>query len=573
MSGAEFIALYFQKQKVSHVFEVIGGMIALVIDAMHRKTRINIISMHHEQAAGFAAEGFSRIANRPSVALATSGPGATNLVTAIGSCYFDSVPVLFLTGQVNRNEQKKRKKIRQLGFQETDIVSVTRPICKKSYMAQSASHLEALLPHAFKTLDEGRKGPVVLDVPMDVQKTVFHFSLKPKKVKSSNFIQKEKTFYRYLEESLSSAQRPLILVGGGIRSSGTLKQAQKFIKRSGIPAVNSLMAVDVLPFRDPLRVGLIGSYGNRWANLALAESDLLLVVGSRLDIRQTGANPKSFSQGKKIFHVDTEAGEMNNRIKGCVTIRSDLPAFFQQIIKVKKNQNKKWPKWLKRIEGLKQKWPDIKEHSHSNSINPNKLMVKLSERSKIARGFIVDVGQHQMWAAQSLRLFLGQRFITSGGMGAMGFALPAAIGACFAAKNEPIVMIAGDGGFQCNLQELETVKRNNLAIKMVVINNGCHGMVRQFQESYLGKRYKSTLFGYSAPSFTAIAKAYGINAIKIKHEKNIESGLQFMWRKKREPFLLEVFLPSKVNVYPKLAFGKTLADMEPQVSSKKLEST
>lgn len=200
-------------------------------------------------------------------------------------------------------------------------------------------------------------------------------------------------------------------------------------------------------------------------------------------------------------------------------------------------------------------------------------MVQLSERSKKARGFIVDVGQHQMWAAQSLRLFFRQRFITSGGMGSMGFALPAAIGACFAAKNEPIVMIAGDGGFQCNLQELETVKRNNLAIKMVVINNGCHGMVRQFQESYLGKRYQSTLFGYSAPSFTAIAKAYGIKAIKIRHEKNIESGLQFMWRNKREPFLLEVFLPSKVNVYPKLAFGKTLADMEPQVSSKKLEST
>ena len=573
MSGAEFIALYFQKQKVSHVFEVIGGMIALVIDAMYRKTRINIISMHHEQAAGFAAEGFSRIANRPSVALATSGPGATNLVTAIGSCYFDSVPVLFLTGQVNRNEQKKRKKIRQLGFQETDIVSVTRPICKKSYMAQSASHLEALLPHAFKTLDEGRKGPVVLDVPMDVQKNLYPFSLKKKQVDFGPFRKKGNSFFKRLQHGLECAQRPLILFGGGIRSSSMEKQAEKLVNRFGIPAVNSLMAVDVLPFLNPLRVGLIGSYGNRWANLALAESDLLLVLGSRLDIRQTGSNPKSFSRGKKIFHVDAEQGEMNNRIKGCFTLRSELPTFFEKVRQKSGQQNKRWPEWVKRIHCLKRQWPDIKEIPSADLINPNKLMIQLSERSKKACGFVVDVGQHQMWAAQSLRLSSGQRFITSGGMGSMGFALPASIGACLAAKPDPVVMIAGDGGFQCNLQELETVRRNHLAIKMVVINNGCHGMVRQFQESYLEQRYQSTLLGYSAPSFAKIAQAYGIKATQVRHGKDIDLKLRIMWEKPREPFLLEVILPSNMNVYPKLAFGKTLADMEPQVSSEKLEST
>ena len=573
ITGAEFIALYLQKQKISHVLEVIGGMIALIIDAMYRKTGIKIISMHHEQAAGFAAEGFSRFTNRPSVAMATSGPGATNLATAIGSCYFDSVPVLFLTGQVNRNEQKKRKKIRQLGFQETDIVSVTKPICKKSYMVQSARHLQALLPHTFEIMAEGRKGPVVLDVPMDIQKNLYYFSLKKKNADPGISPQHERSFFTYLQHSLEGARKPLILLGGGIRSSGTEKQADKLVQRFGIPAVHSLMAVDVLPFLNPLRVGLIGSYGNRWANLALAESDLLLVLGSRLDIRQTGANAKSFSRGKKIFHVDTERGEMNNRIKGCLTFQSELPFFFEKLLKKKGFKNKKWSEWTKKIHFLKKQWPDTKENKNSDRVNPNRFMIALSERSKKASGFVVDVGQHQMWAAQSLRLFAGQRFITSGGMGSMGFALPASIGACLAVTPCPIVMIAGDGGFQCNLQELQTVKRNNLAIKMVVINNGCHGMVRQFQESYLEKRYQSTLLGYSAPSFAKIARAYGIKATKVVREKDVELKLRMMWEKPREPFLLEVVLSSDVNVYPKLAFGKTLADMEPQVFSEKLEST
>jgi acetolactate synthase-1/2/3 large subunit len=304
----------------------------------------------------------------------------------------------------------------------------------------------------------------------------------------------------------------MILAGGGIRSAQAVEPFRQLVNALQIPVIYSLMGVDILPTENPLRIGMLGSYGNRWTNLSLARADFLLVLGSRLDIRQTGAQTNAFKGERAIFHVDCEAGELNNRVVGCQTVIAQLRPFITAAASAAAHQPSMPDRsaWLAEITDLKAQWPDTGEQIDITGINPNQLMHDISRVSGAASAFVVDVGQHQMWAAQSLEPRADQRFLTSGGMGAMGFALPAAIGAALSQPERPVVMIAGDGGVQLNIQELQTVVRNKLPIKLIILNNNCHGMVRQFQQSYMNERYQSTLWGYSAPDFTQIARAYGI---------------------------------------------------------------
>ena len=575
ISNAEFLARYLETRGVTHVYELIGGMITFLVDALHQHTRISIVSMHHEQAAGFAAEGWARITGVPGVAMGTSGPGATNLLTAIGSCYFDSVPTVFITGQVNRYEQKQDRAIRQLGFQETDIVAMAKPVTKAAWLVNEPADLPRILDEAFRLAYSGRPGPVLIDIPMDVQRHVQPRALPEPAAQGSQKLTSvgvsRQLFLEQLATRLSAASRPLLLVGGGIRSSRACPELRAFVEAVGIPCVHSLMGVDVLPHGDEHRVGMIGSYGNRWANLALAQSDFLLVLGSRLDVRQTGSDTEGFSRGRSVFHVDCEEGEMNNRITGCITLRDLLGDFLPAAVQKLPRHAARRPAWLASTNSLKAAYPDTAELATASGINPNHFIHRLACHSQRACAFVADVGQHQMWAAQSLELADHQRFLTSGGMGAMGFALPAAIGAALAAG--VTVVIAGDGGFQLNLQELQTIVRNQLPVKIVVLNNHCHGMVRQFQESYFKGRYQSTLWGYDAPDFCAVAKAYGIPAHRLAAAENIEDALLELWREPSKPFLLEVELDTATNVYPKLAFGRNFGEMEPGARPLDMEGT
>ena len=342
----------------------------------------------------------------------------------------------------------------------------------------------------------------------------------------------------------------------------------------GVPVVNSLLAVNVLNYDHPQRVGLIGSYGNRWANIALGSCDMLLVLGSRLDIRQTGADVLSFQSERKIFHVDCEGGEINNRVQGCFAVETDLRSFLPAAIKAAKGfAFRDHPAWQDEIKQLREKWPDTDEIKMDRGINPNRFMHELSLVSSQATGFVVDTGNHQMWAAQSLELGSEQKFLTSGGMGAMGFSLPAAIGASFASPGRPVVQIAGDGGMQMNIQELETIALHKLPVKMVVLNNHSYGMVRQFQQSYFHERYPSTYQGYSTPDFEKVAQAYGIQAATINDEDSIQHGLFKLWEDPRVPFLLQVDIDPMINAYPKLAFGYSITEMEPFVKPLDMEGT
>ncbi|MBW4889892.1 thiamine pyrophosphate-binding protein [Mucilaginibacter sp. HMF5004] len=572
MKASDYIAEFLERKGVICIFELSGGMITHLLDSVSQKTKINIVTMHHEQSAAFAADAFGRVTGIPGIAMATSGPGATNLLTGIASCYFDSSPAVFITGQVNRHEQKGDMGIRQLGFQETDIVAMAKPITKAAFLVNNPDEIPAIFEKAFKIAVEGRPGPVLIDLPMDVQRTQIDPSVILHQQSDGFEIPQDKL--NSLVADIKAAKRPLILVGRGVKASQTQSAFDAFVKQTNIPVITTLLALDTIAADDDLRVGFIGSYGNRWANIAFGECDLLIVLGSRLDIRQTGAETK-FIENRKIYHVDCEASEINNRVKGCVALVTTLPIFFKQFkTTVADGLFCRPDNWLNSITDLKIKWPDTEELKPIG-INPNKLMHQLSEVSSNAAAYLADVGSHQMWSAQSLQLNKGQLFLTSGGMGAMGFALPASIGACIATGNKPVVVLIGDGCMQLNIQELQTIVRNKLPIKVIVLNNQTLGMIRQFQDNYFESRYQSTYWGYDTPDFEKVAVAYGITSKTISTPEEVQAAFDWMWSNENhdKPIVLQVMIDPHTNTYPKLAFGKPITEMEPFSAPLGMEST
>ena len=377
-----------------------------------------------------------------------------------------------------------------------------------------------------------------------------------------------------LNDYIKKAQRPLILLGRGIKCASAEAELLTFVEQTKIPVVTSLLALDVIAYENPLRVGFIGTYGNRWANLAIGQSDLLIVIGSRLDVRQTGADVDGFAKNKTIIHIDCDEGEINNRIQGCLSIVADAKHFLLQVnAQFFSSCYPDFKPWLDDIALLKASWSDVLELKEFPGINPNYFMHALSKSSQQAIGYVADVGNHQMWAAQSLEIYSQQMFMTSGGMGAMGFALPAAIGASLSCGKKPVVVIVGDGAFQMNIQELQTVVRNRIPLKIIVLNNNCLGMIRQFQDSYFEGRYQSTYWGYTAPDFSAIAAAYGIPSKTISSMAEVEAGTSWLWENGEGPALLQVMISSSMNVYPKIAFGRPIHEMEPFAEPIAMEST
>jgi acetolactate synthase-1/2/3 large subunit len=576
MKVSEYLAKFLFINKVEFVFELSGGMITHLLDAIHRENNIKIITMHHEQGASFAVDGFSRCsASGIGVAMATSGPGATNLLTGIGSCYFDSVPSIFITGQVNQKEQKGDKKIRQLGFQETDIIRMAEPITKKSYKVNSAQDISQILKEAFKIALSDRPGPVLIDIPMNIQSQDIEVHENDIQLvhKEETQLDLSKSFWDELYSDIKKSTKPIILAGRGAVISKSKSNIEQWSRQLDTPIVSSLLGIGIVDSENEYSAGMIGTYGNRWSNISIGNCDLLIVLGSRLDIRQTGADIESFMSNKKIYHIDIDIYEINNRLKNCISVNMDVSSFLNQaLIEIPQDIQFDNSEWKNTIKKLKSEWPDTEELEDIVGINPNNFIKKLAIKSDKSKVYTADVGSHQMWAAQSLRLNRDQVFITSGGMGAMGFSLPAAIGACLATKS-PVISISGDGGFQLNIQELQTIVRLNLPIKIVILNNQSLGMIRQFQDSYFDGRHQSTVWGYSAPDFEKIAKAYGIEAYSIQEENEIDLGIEKLWADDLKPFLLQVSIDAKTNVYPKIAFGRPITDMEPFVKAIEMEGT
>ena len=546
VTKAEFIAWYIAEKNVPAVFTLSGGMIAFIIDAIYRLGVTPIIGLRHEQAAGFAAETCTRVSKIPAVALATSGPGATNLITAIASSFFDSVPTVYITGQVNQEEIKKSKFQRQNGFQELNIVEAVRGITKSAIQISSNTDLNLVLNEAWEAATTGRPGPVLIDIPIDVQQEVY------RSTKSRNFQDNNKRNYRKeidkLSELIAKHKHPLVLAGGGLVTADVTKDFRKLVAKLNLPVVHTLMAVDSLPSSSRHRIGMIGSYGNKEANYALRESDLLICLGSRLDVRQIGNDIKQFKSGKYIYRVDIDEFELNGRVVAKKNIRVNLKDFISDWLKHCEMSTSN--QWIDEIHEYRISNPQQEEQDEGLIWGPNDALLQISKLCKGAEGFIVDVGQHQMWAAQSLELNDKHRFITSGGLGAMGFALPSAIGACFAKKGNWIV-IAGDGCTQLSIAEIQTIKEHNLPIVIFVINNNQHGMVAQFQETNLENRLVLTREGYSTPDFLNLANAFGIPSFKTSTSIELDEISKKLNGKIKGPMLIEILLSNNARALPK----------------------
>jgi acetolactate synthase-1/2/3 large subunit len=575
MKLSDYVIDFVKKQGVDHVFEFIGGAIAHLLDSVAKRDDIDCISVRHEQAGAFAAEAYARLNGKLGVAMATSGPGALNLVTGIGSCYFDSVPCLFITGQVNTYEYKFEQPVRQIGFQETDIVSVVQSLTKYSEMVLDPKKIRYHLEKAVFIAQSGRPGPVLLDIPMNLQRD----NIEPEDLESffdsEEYIalirtQKKEVSNKQLDEVLAllkNAKRPVVLVGGGIRIGGAQDVLRALIDKTGIPVVASLMGLDALAHTHPAYYGLIGSYGNRYSNLTLANSDLLLILGSRLDTRQTGTRPDTFGRAAKKIHVDIDFNELNAKVTADIAIHSDVKSFLEKLIGVLPESLKlDLNDWYTVINNYKQKYP-TRGTVGPDQIDPNDFIAELSSHSKEGDVVCLDVGQHQMWASQSFKLKENQRLLNSGGMGAMGFALPAAIGATLASMQRTIV-IAGDGGIQLNIQEYDTIVKHKLPIKIFVMNNNCLGMVRQFQDLYFEGRKQSTV--YTAPNLNSIAEAYGIPSFSVNNKSEIDDVLSKVMEMDG-PTFVNVHLIQDTAVNPKLVVNKPIEDMSPHLERDELK--
>jgi acetolactate synthase I/II/III large subunit len=565
LKASDAIAKLLTKHKIETCFELVGGMITHLLDSFSESKQFNIISMHHEQAAAFAAEGVARYfcGNKVAVAMGTSGPGATNLTTGIGSCWFDSIPCLFITGQVNTHEQKGQRGIRQQGFQELEIVEIVSSITKFSAKIDDVNSLLPTLHEAISVMLSGRLGPVLVDIPNNIQKAeisdsdIEYWVNKPLNIQNTP-VTNQNDLSSLLSLCASSVS-PLVCIGGGVRWSPFLSDWLRLLNNHNVPYVSTLMGHERTTVTNSY-FNMIGSYGNREANWAVQNCDLLIVVGARLDVRQTGADTNDFARNAKIVQIDIDPSQLNNRISAdlnfCCSANDFLKSF--QISKYTfPKLDSKWINQLQKIRNL----ADRDEYSDWE-ISPSALFKVLNNTmfgQKV--DYVCDVGNHQMWAAQTLKITNDQAVHYSGGMGAMGFALPAAIGIAVASRSK-VIVITGDGSLQINIQELDTIKRLNLDITIIVLNNFVLGMVKNFQDMYFDGRDQSTKKGYSSPSFTKIAEAYGIQAIRLSEMKSIKDTFRKI-PEISDPILIEVMMEGATECRPRLAFGSKLDEQFP----------
>ena len=562
MKISDYIVEYFISRGITDVFGYPGGMVIHLMNSFRKYGRdITAHVNYHEQAAAFAACGYAQTSGKIGIAYATSGPGATNLLTGICNAYFDSIPCVFITGQVNTFESKGERCIRQCGFQETNIITIVKDVTKYAAYVEDPLKIRYYLDRAFAEATEGRMGPALLDIPMNVFRSEIDAhalaGYDGTDNQAADIANMESVFTDELNRAFQKAARPCLLLGNGIKISQTQSIAKNVADRLRIPVVTSMIAFDAIAGSE-YSFGFIGAYGSREANFIVAKCDLLISIGSRLDVRQVGAKRANFAPDAKLIRVDIDEGEMSNRVHDDeiqVKLSAEIALAILADIKIDKD----YSKWLQTCGAIR------RELFGHDERTPNLLVKKLS--MGVAEDSIIttDVGQNQVWVAQSFVLKALQKVLFSGGHGAMGYSLPAAIGAYFGSGKKPVVCFCGDGGFQMNIQELQFVKRENLPITIILLNNKSLGMIRHFQEMYFdGKYYQTTLNGgYTTPDFSKIAEAYGIRHVKIETLEDADACRPIQ---PEGPLFIEVIINEDTYVFPKLEFGKPNQDQEPLLS-------
>ena len=562
MKASDYIVRFLKRQGVTDVFGYPGGMVTHLMESFDRcKDAPRAHICYHEQGCAMAACGWAELTGLPGVAYATSGPGATNLLTGIACAYFESLPALFITGQVNTYEMKGELQVRQRGFQETDIISIAKPITKLAMAVNDAAELPAALELAFRTAMEGRRGPVLLDIPMNVQRG--EVDTEPGQIAFESGADNEeacRAAVSALCDALGRAKRPLILAGHGIALSGQRDAFRELVGQLGIPVVTSMIAVDALASHAPCNFGFVGAYGARPANWIVDHCDLLITLGSRLDCRQTGVNKSLFAPDAEIYRVDVDPGEMTNRVSETEHhIVLSLEELLPQLVRATKKLRPQTEAWNRVCAEAKELLSRIDVGNPGN--DAAQALGKLLDPSAVV---VTDVGQNQVWTAQSLEVRGEQRVLFSGGHGAMGYALPASVGAALATGGVPVICCTGDGGLQMNVQELQTVVREQLPVKIVLFNNHALGMIHHFQEMYFDSNYVQTdaAKGFVTPDFAALARAYGLRFVRWEDQNAEELRVMLA---DNAPLFVEIPLPQTTHVFPKLGMNKPIHEQEPPV--------
>ena len=560
MKASDYIVSFFEQRGVNVVFGYIGGMITHLVDSLGQNDKMRYIQTYHEQTAAIAAEGYAIESGKFGVAICTSGPGVTNMMTGIADAYFGSIPVLFISGQVNTYEYKYDKPIRQQGFQEMEVVNVVKPITKYAVLLDKPEDIRYELEKAVYIATHGRKGPVAIDLPMNISRA----EIEPENLRGYELEVEETTVIPTLDviKSIENAKRPIILIGGGAAGDGVDLRLNEFLAKTNIPVITSLMGRGIIDETYPHYVGMVGSYGNRCANMAVAKADLLITLGSRMDTRQTGAMYQEFLKGGKIIHVDLDHNELDyhrleNRLKVHASVADFLNALDKETIIYQDYSS--WNTWIGK---LKENYSQDKEvERFVDNKAPYQLLQRLNEISKEGDVFTVDVGQNQMWSAQTLKLKKDQRFVNSGGLAPMGFAMPAAIGISFANPQKTVYCVTGDGGFHMAIQSMLTISQYNLNIKIVVINNSALGMITQFQHLYFNDRMYGTTKagGYINPDLKAMAKAYGVRYSEYTSDSLNE------FETSDGPRMINYVVSGLTTVSPKLEYNKPIDKPSPQL--------
>ncbi|MGD9941551.1 MAG: thiamine pyrophosphate-binding protein [Clostridia bacterium] len=577
MKASDYIVQFLKHKGIDVVFGYSGGAITHLMDSLNQEDGIRFLQTYHEQTASIAAEGFSWLSGVPGVAMATSGPGATNLLTGIADAYFDSLPVIYITGQVNTYEYKGDKPIRQQGFQETDIVAIVESVTKYAVQVTDPDHLRYELEKAWTAATTGRQGPVLLDIPMDVQRAdIDGQSMKPYPTKSVE-TRRLKYLNGFSMEKLAAlvagSRRPLLLLGGGVARAGAAEEARKLARLHGIPVVVSLLGKGCFPDDDVLSMGMIGSYGNRCANLAVANADLLIAVGTRLDTRQTGTNLASFVRGGRIVRLDIDQAEIDyHRLKDVLAIVGDAKDFLIELMSMPWGHPRE--EWLGYLDRIKREYGQDNEITRNiENKRPYEVMDTLNRYATVDQVFTVDIGQNQMFAAQKILIRQGQAWKTSGGLAPMGFALPAAIGAAFASRmKRQIFAITGDGGLHLAAQSLLTIVQYKLPIKIILLNNRSLGMITQFQDLYFDRRKEGTTreSGYLVPDFSYMAQSTGLTYFRFSDSRLSDTELLDQAFRLDGPALIEFDVGDLTVVYPKLEVNMSLEDISPRLPPEEL---
>jgi acetolactate synthase-1/2/3 large subunit len=550
LTGAQIVCESLLKEGVKVMFGIPGGVLLPFYDTLPQYPKIHHILCRHEQGAAHAAEGYARACGKVGVCLATSGPGATNLVTGIASAYLDSVPMVAITGQV------ARPFIGKDAFQEIDITGITLPITKHNYLVASAHELATVVKESFHIASTGRQGPVLIDIPRDVfvEESEYHYPEKADMPGYKPTVRGHPAQIKKAAKFIKESNRPLIIAGNGVIASGASAELKELAEKAQIPVVNTLLGLGSFPGTHVLCLGMLGMHGLAHANMAVSAADLIIAIGMRFDDRAT-ANVAGFAPKAQVIHIDVDPAEIGKNVKVDVPIVGDVKHVLKALNAQIEAQNH--VEWISQIQEWEREHPPLSIRE-CESVLPQYVINQIYEVTKGDAIIVTGVGQNQMFASHYFKYDRPNQFLSSGGLGPMGFELPGAMGAKVACPDEAVWCVAGDGGFQMTIQELATIVQEKLAVKIAILNNGYLGMVRQWQELFYGRRYVATpLYG---PDFVKVAEAYGIAGERVTDRRMVTGAIQRAM-KHDGPFLIDFRTEPEENIYPMVRPGAALSEM------------